>query len=52
MTRNPAAYLFNGLFPNLARYLSGGPRYVSSPGVINVLNVDADWILRLQNSLH
>ncbi|KAL9137066.1 MAG: hypothetical protein Q9175_001714 [Cornicularia normoerica] len=29
MTRNPAAYLFNGLFPNLARYLSGGPRYLA-----------------------
>ena len=33
--KSTATYLFQGLFPNLSRYLSGEPRYVSNLGVIN-----------------
>ena len=32
--KSPVAYLFEGLFPNLARYLAGGTSYVSTTGVM------------------
>lgn len=51
IAKSPATYLFKGLFPNLSRYLSGNPRYVSKPGMISLARGHANRVSRPRSSL-